>query len=130
MLIFNGSRPRQQTKKGAVMQVASTPRTNTEIQQNTLHKFGWDGVDTVAALEQTGTDTGQAERDALERNIAMSDSTTTSMRTPNWVTTEGEVGTWHERDAVEEAIPTLEGAQNVVMGTTASLPHPADHRAG
>ncbi len=75
------------------------------------------------SLERTDSDIAQAVRHALEWNAVVPDTRIRSTVSDGWVTLEGEVLTWFERDAAERAVHELAGVQGVVTQIQVKLPY-------
>jgi len=65
----------------------------------------------------------QAVRHALEWDVIVPDTQIRSTVAQGWVTLNGEVGAWHERDAAERAIRNLPGVHGVLNELHVNLPY-------
>jgi osmotically-inducible protein OsmY len=66
------------------------------------------------SLECTDTDIARAVRRALESYEIVPDRQIRSTVAQGWVTLEGDVGTWLEREAAERAMHTVPGVRGVI----------------
>ncbi len=73
--------------------------------------------------ERTDTEIAQAVRHALDSDVVVPDTLIRSTVSNGWVTLEGEVGAWHERDAAERAIRNLPAVRGVVNRIDVNLPY-------
>jgi osmotically-inducible protein OsmY len=80
-------------------------------------------VHVPGSLERIDTDIAQSVRHALEWDVVVPDTQIRSTVSHGWVTLEGEVGAWHERDAAERAIRNLPGVRGVVNTIEVNLPY-------
>jgi osmotically-inducible protein OsmY len=67
-----------------------------------------------STFQRSDTDIAQAVRHALEWDVVVPDTLIRSTVSQGWVTLEGEVITWHERESAERAIRGLAGVRGVV----------------
>jgi osmotically-inducible protein OsmY len=74
-------------------------------------------------LERTDTEIAQAVRHALEWDVVIPDTQIRSTVSDGWVTLEGGVGTWHERDSAERAVRNLAGVRGVNNQIKVNLPY-------
>jgi osmotically-inducible protein OsmY len=72
---------------------------------------------------RTDSEIAQAVRHALEWDVIVPDIQIRSTVSQGWVTLEGEVSTWHERDAAERAIRNLPGVHGVIDEIHVNLPY-------
>jgi osmotically-inducible protein OsmY len=72
---------------------------------------------------RTDTEIAQAVRQALESDVVVPDTLIRSTVSNGWVTLEGEVGAWHERDDAERAIRNLPAVRGVVNRIDVNLPY-------
>jgi osmotically-inducible protein OsmY len=79
-------------------------------------------VHVPGSQERTDTDIAQAVRHSLEWDVVVPDTQIRSTVSKGWVTLEGEVGAWHERDAAERAIRNLPGVRGMISKLEVSLP--------
>jgi hypothetical protein len=79
------------------MQVADAMTTHNRLEQGTVGEPH--GI--------TRTDPPPTMRQLRDRAAAVSDPNTASAARVRGVIVEGELGTWHERDAVDPAIPDI-----------------------
>jgi osmotically-inducible protein OsmY len=75
------------------------------------------------SLARTDTDIAQAVRHALEWDVVVPDTEIRSTVSDGWVTLDGEVGTWHERDSAERAVRNLAGVRGVNNRIKVNLPY-------
>jgi osmotically-inducible protein OsmY len=80
-------------------------------------------VHVAGLFGRTDTQIAQAVRHALEWDVAVPDTEIRSTVADGWVNLEGEVGTWHERDAAERAVRHLAGIRGVVNMIEVNLPY-------
>jgi osmotically-inducible protein OsmY len=80
-------------------------------------------VHVPGSLVRTDSDIAQAVRHALEWDVVVPDTQIRSTVSQGWVTLEGEVGAWFERDAAERALRNLPGVRGVVNTIEVSLPY-------
>jgi osmotically-inducible protein OsmY len=80
-------------------------------------------VHPIGSLERIDTDIAQAVRHALEWDVVVPDTDIRTTVAHGLVTLEGEVGTWRERDAAEQAIRNLAGVRGVVNRIEVNLPY-------
>ncbi|MFN8525454.1 MAG: BON domain-containing protein [Chloroflexota bacterium] len=62
---------------------------------------------------RTDTEIARAVREALEWNVVVPDQRITSTVSAGWVTLEGGVETWHQREDTERAVRFLQGVKGV-----------------
>jgi osmotically-inducible protein OsmY len=75
------------------------------------------------SIQRTDTDVAQAVRHALEWDVVVPDEQIQSTVADGWVTLEGEVDTWHERDAADRAVRHLTGIRGVINKLEVNLPY-------
>jgi osmotically-inducible protein OsmY len=75
-------------------------------------------VKVPGGLARSDTEIAQAVRRALEWDVFVPDKEITSTVTDGWVTLEGTVERWSERDDAERAVRNLTGVQSVVNKIT------------
>jgi osmotically-inducible protein OsmY len=73
-------------------------------------------------FERSDTDTAQAVRHVLEWDVVVPDTHIRSMTANGWITLEGEVDTWHEREAAERAVRNLAGVRGLINKIEVVLP--------
>jgi hypothetical protein len=78
-----------------MMQLADATTADTQLRQDTPCQSGG----------MMRTDPAPSVRYLLDRNAPVSHSKSTSATRVSRVIVEGELGTWHERDAIDPAIP-------------------------
>jgi osmotically-inducible protein OsmY len=71
-------------------------------------------VKVSGGLARTDTEIAQAVRQALEWDVFVPNEKLTSTVTDGWVTLEGPVESWSQRDAAERAVRNLSGVKMVV----------------
>jgi len=71
-------------------------------------------VKVPGGLARTDTEIAQAVRQALEWDVFVPNEKITSTVTDGWVTLEGPVESWSQRDAAERAVRNLSGVKMVV----------------
>ena len=71
-------------------------------------------VKASGGLARTDTEIAQAVRQALEWDVFVPNEKITSTVTDGWVTLEGPVESWSQRDAAERAVRNLSGVKMVV----------------
>lgn len=71
-------------------------------------------VKVSGGLARTDTEIAQAVRQALEWDVFVPNERITSTVTDGWVTLEGPVESWSQRDAAERAVRNLSGVKMVV----------------
>ena len=71
-------------------------------------------VKVSGGLARTDTEIAQAVRQALEWDVFVPNEKITSTVTDGWVTLEGPVESWSQRDAAERAVRNLSGVKMVV----------------
>ena len=87
-------------------------------------------VKTAGGLTRTDTEIAQAARRALEWDVFVPEAKITSTVTDGWVTLEGAVDTWSQRNAAERAVRNLSGVKLVLNKITVkpTKPVPEDVR--
>jgi osmotically-inducible protein OsmY len=80
-------------------------------------------VQVPGGFARTDPEIAQAVRHALEWDVIVPDNQIRSTVAQGWVTLEGEVGTWHERDGAERAIRNLPGVHGVIDKIHVNLPY-------
>jgi osmotically-inducible protein OsmY len=75
---------------------------------------------------RTDTDIAQAVRHALEWDTLVPDDRVRSTVSNGWVTLEGEVGSWAEREDAERAVQNLAGVRGVTDRMTVCAPRPPE----
>jgi osmotically-inducible protein OsmY len=80
-------------------------------------------VQPAGSLQTTDTDIAHAVRHALEWDVVVPDTDIRSTVSDGWVTLEGQVGAWHEREAAEDAVQHLPGVRGLIDGITVELPY-------
>jgi osmotically-inducible protein OsmY len=80
-------------------------------------------VHVPGSYARTDTEIAQAVRQALEADVVVPDTLIRSTVSNGWVTLEGEVGAWHERDDAERAIRNLPAVRGVVNRIDVNLPY-------
>jgi osmotically-inducible protein OsmY len=78
-------------------------------------------------FERSDTDIAQAVRHVLEWDVVVPDTHIRSMTANGWVTLEGEVDTWHEREAAGRAVRNLAGVRGLINKLEVVLPPLAPH---
>jgi osmotically-inducible protein OsmY len=81
-------------------------------------------VKVLGGLAPTDTEIAQAVRRALEWDVFVPEDTITSTVTDGWVTLEGTVERWSQRDDAERAVRNLTGVKSVVNKITVTPPKP------
>jgi len=82
-------------------------------------------VKVPGGLARTDTEIAQAARQALEWDVFVPDEKITSTVTDGWVTLEGTVERWSQRDDAERAVRDLTGVKMVVNRITVKPVKPA-----
>ena len=87
-------------------------------------------VKAAGGLARTDTEIAQAARRALEWDVFVPEAKITSTVTDGWVTLEGAVDTWSQRNAAERAVRNLSGVKLVLNKITVkpTKPVPEDVR--
>jgi osmotically-inducible protein OsmY len=87
-------------------------------------------VKVAGGLTRTDTDIAQAVRRALEWDVFVPEARITSTVTDGWVTLDGAVDTWSQRNDAERAVRNLTGVKLVLNKITvkATKPVPGDVR--
>ena len=87
-------------------------------------------VKAAGGLTRTDTEIAQAARRALEWDVFVPEAKITSTVTDGWVTLEGAVDTWSQRNAAERAVRNLTGVKLVLNKITVkpTKPVPEDVR--
>jgi osmotically-inducible protein OsmY len=80
-------------------------------------------VHVPGSYARTDTEIAWAVRHALESDVVVPDTLIRSTVSNGWVTLEGEVGAWHERDDAERAIRNLPAVRGVVNRIDVNLPY-------
>jgi osmotically-inducible protein OsmY len=81
-------------------------------------------VKAPGGLAPNDTEIAQAVRRALEWDVFVPEEKITSTVTDGWVTLEGTVERWSQRDDAERAVRNLTGVKNVVSKITVTPPKP------
>jgi osmotically-inducible protein OsmY len=76
------------------------------------------GVKVPGGLTRTDTEIAQAVRHALAWDVLVPDDKISSMVSDGWVTLDGTVERWSQRDDAERAVRNLTGVKNVVNNIT------------
>jgi osmotically-inducible protein OsmY len=79
-------------------------------------------VKVPGSLARTDTEIAQAVRDALQWDVMVPEARITSTVSKGWVTLEGTVDYWTQREDAERAVRNLTGVSGVIDRITVSIP--------
>jgi osmotically-inducible protein OsmY len=120
-----------QVQKGAVLlKGAVSTYTQKVAAQDAAHRVSGvlDVVNDIkvqvdSAMERSDIEIAQAVRHALDWDVRVPSSQIRSTVADGWVTLDGDVGAWYERDAAEHAVRHLAGVRGVINAIDVDLPY-------